>query len=465
VNAAVVVVMHAAGALLALHALMKGRTSQGSIAWILSLNTFPYIAVPLYFYFGRDRFTGYVRARRAKDLRLVQKAQDVLEVLKQYEVKREGAFMKSAAILGGLPHLTGNTLKLYTDGVETFDALFSAIEGAQRYILINYYIFKNDKVGDAMQRALVRRAREGVKVFFLFDEIGSSKLPRIFFREMREAGVVFHHFGTNRFWWSRLQYNFRNHRKIVICDGSVAFIGGLNVADEYLGWHPRLGYWRDTHMKFCGPAVLAVQLVFFEDWYWACGEVPELEHGMEACGRQELLVLPTGPADPMDSWQLFIVAACNHAQVRLWIASPYFVPDGGVISALQAAALRGVDVRILIPDQNDSHLVNFASYSYYEQIMDAGVSVYRYTNGFLHQKVLLSDDHACVGTGNLDNRSFRLNFEIAGFTGDAEFVSAVRAMMEEDFKMSHRAVLEDFTSKPWYFRAVCRAAKLLSPLL
>jgi cardiolipin synthase A/B len=460
-----VVAVHAVGAVQAFHALMKSRTSQGSIAWILSLLTFPYVAVPMYCFFGRDKFAGYVRARRAWVQNLAQKAQDVLDALKEFEIREHNPLMESAVTLGGLPHLKGNSLKLFSDGVETFDALFSAIESAKSYILINYYIFKKDTVGDAMQQALVRKARAGVKVLFLFDEMGSSKLPREFLREMREAGVVFHHFGTNRFWWSRLQYNFRNHRKIVVCDGDIAFIGGLNVADEYLGSHPQFGYWRDTHMKICGPAVLAVQLVFIEDWYWACGEVPDLTYTTEAAGTQNLLILPTGPADVLDSWQLFVVAACNHARQQLWIASPYFVPDGGVVSALQSAALRGVDVRILIPDRSDSRLVNFATYSYYQQIMDAGVSVYRYTEGFLHQKVLLSDDHACVGTGNLDPRSFRLNFEIAGFTNDEEFVSEVYAVLKNDFATSYQAAPEDYTGKPWYFRAACRAARLLSPLL
>lgn len=463
---AIIALFHIAGVAHALHALMKTRTSQGSIAWIMSLITFPYIAVPLYWFLGRDRFTGYVRARRAHDERLRQKAADLYAVIQRFVVKETDPFMATAVSLAGMPLLRGNRLDLFDEGRATFDALFHSIESAKSYVLVNYYIMKHDAIGDALQQILVRKAREGVKVMLLFDEMGSNKLPRTFLREMSDAGVVFHSFGINRFWWSRLQYNFRNHRKIVVVDGREAYIGGLNVADEYLGWHPQLGYWRDTHMRMTGPAVLAVQLVFFEDWFWACGDVPAaVPDTTEQAQDQELLILPTGPADPMDSWQLFIVAACNHAKEKLWIASPYFVPDNGVTSALQAAALRGVDVRLLIPDKSDSRLVGWAAYSYYEQILTSGVKIHRYKKGFLHQKVVLSDSYVSVGTGNLDNRSFRLNFEITGITADPEFSRQVHEMLERDFAQSDPSLLSDYTNKPWYFKCACRAARLFSPIL
>ena len=462
----VIALFHVAGVAHALHALMKTRTSQGTIAWIMSLITIPYITVPLYWFLGRDRFTGYVRARRAHDLRLRQKATDLYAVIQRFVVVETDPFMATAVALAGMPLLRGNRLDLLDEGRATFDALFHSIESAKSYVLVNYYIMKHDAIGDALQQILVRKAREGVKVMLLFDEMGSNKLPPSFLREMSDAGVVFHSFGTNRFWWSRLQHNFRNHRKIVVVDGREAYIGGLNVADEYLGWHPQLGYWRDTHMRMTGPAVLAVQLVFFEDWFWACGDVPTaVPDTTEQAEDQELLILPTGPADPMDSWQLFIVAACNHAKEKLWIASPYFVPDGGVTSALQAAALRGVDVRLLIPDKSDSRLVGWAAYSYYELILAAGVKIHRYKKGFLHQKVVLSDDYVSVGTGNLDNRSFRLNFEITGITADPEFSRQVHKMLERDFAQSEPSLRSDYTQKPWYFKCACRAARLFSPIL
>ena len=462
----VLLLIHVAGGLHAVHALMRTRSSTATIAWIMGLIFIPYVTMPLYWFLGRDRFAGYVKARRSNDQTLSQKAADVYGQLAQYQKHHTSKFMAAAEALSGLPLMAGNRLDLFTDGKKTFDALFHSIEHAQSYVLVSYYIMRHDGIGEALQKLLVAKARAGIKVWLLFDEFGSSKLPRHFLQEMREAGVHFHHFGTNRFWWSRLQYNFRNHRKILVCDGREAYIGGLNVADEYLGWHPQLGHWRDTHMRITGPAVLGVQLVFCEDWFWACESVPELVPQQVPQGEdQALLILPTGPADVLDSWQLFIVAACQHAVERLWIASPYFVPDGGVTSALQAAALRGVDVRILIPERADSRLVHWAAYSYFEQILPAGVKIFRYQKGFLHQKVVLSDDYAAVGTGNLDNRSFRLNFEITGVTDDPKFVSEVRKMLEDDFAEAIVAHVHDSLQRPWYFRAACRAARLLSPLL
>lgn len=464
--AAILLLFHVAGIVHAVHALMKTRTSQGTIAWIMALIFLPYVAVPLYWFFGRDRFAGYVRARRSNDQVLSKKAADFFAHLKSYEQSHDSQFMASAEALSGLPLLGGNRLDLFTDGKKTFDALFHSIQSAQSYVLVNYYIMKHDVIGEALQKILVAKAQAGVQVWLLFDELGSNKLPRRFLREMKDAGVHFHSFGTNRFWWSRLQYNFRNHRKIVVCDGREAYIGGLNVADEYLGWHPQLGYWRDTHMRITGPAVLAVQLVFFEDWFWTCDSVPDCQPQQQPQPEnQSLLILPTGPADVLDSWQLFIVEACNNARKRLWIASPYFVPDTGVTSALQAAALRGVDVRLLIPDRTDQRLINWAAYSYYEQILPAGVKIYRYKKGFLHQKVVLSDEFVAVGTGNLDNRSFRLNFEITGFTSDEIFSRQVEEMLENDFLHAEQSELDHYLNKPWYFKAACRAARLLSPIL
>ena len=313
---------------------------------------------------------------------------------------------------------------------------------------------------------MIERARAGVRVFFLFDEFGSYKLPRRYLRELKAAGVECHSFGVNRFWWSRLQLNFRNHRKIVLADGEVALIGGLNVGDEYLGRDARFGGWRDTHLAMRGPVVQAVQLVFLEDWFWASNSMPELDWETRLEETDQIAaVIPTGPADPADSWQLVVAEAANTSRQRLWIASPYFVPDEGVLTALQAAAIRGVDVRILIPERADHLLVWLSAFSYFEESIPYGVRIFRYQRGFLHQKVVLVDHRlAAVGSANLDNRSFRLNFEITGFSPDPAFVDEVARMLEADFEASVEARVEDFSAKPFLFRAACRVARLMAPV-
>jgi cardiolipin synthase A/B len=283
---------------------------------------------------------------------------------------------------------------------------------------------------------------------------------------LRDAGVECHSFGINRYWWSRLQLNFRNHRKIIVSDGETALIGGFNVGDEYLGKNPKFGIWRDTHLELRGPVVQAVQMVFLEDWFWAANHVPDLRWETQPEAADQIAaIIPTGPADPADSWQLIVAEAANSARERLWIASPYFVPDEGVLTALQAAAIRGVDVRILIPERPDHLMVWLSAFSYYENSLPYGVRIFRYHLGFLHQKVMLIDRRlAAVGTANLDNRSFRLNFEITAFSTDKSFVREITEMLRGDFEQAREANIGDFTGRPFLFRAACRAARLFAPI-
>jgi len=462
------VLFYVLGVVHVLHALMHVRTSQGTIGWVVALLAMPFLAIPLYWLLGRTRFSGYVRGRRADDAKLRELAEDMHHRLRHYsiDIPDDDAFEKAAEMLGGLPFTRGNELELLIDGRETFERLFQVIREAETYLCICFFIVKNDTLGKLFQQALIERAKAGVKVYFLFDEIGSHKLPRRFLRDLKEAGVQCHSFGINRHWWSRLQLNFRNHRKIVISDGKVGFIGGFNIGDEYLDGGKQFGAWRDTHLQIKGPMVQAVQMVFLEDWYWACGETPELRWANHPeVADQVGAIIPTGPADPADSWQLIVAEAANSSRQKLWIASPYFVPDEGVLTALQAAAIRGVDVRILIPERADHLLVWLSAFSYYEQSIPYGVKIFRYDRGFLHQKVMLIDERlAAVGTANLDNRSFRLNFEITAFCVDRSFVDEVEHMLGVDFTHAKEAKVEDFTARPFLFRAACRAARLLAPI-
>ena len=465
---AAVVVFYLVGILHTLHALMHVRTSQGTIAWVISLLTVPFLAIPAYWLLGRTRFSRHVGGRREQDHRLGKLAATMRERLRgcEVDVPDDDAFERAAQLLGGLPFTRGNDLELLIDGEKTFERIFQVIGEASHYLCVNFFIVKNDTLGTRFQEALIERAKAGVKIYFLFDEIGSHKLPRRYLKAMEAAGVECRTFGINRFWWSRFQLNFRNHRKIVVSDGKTAFIGGLNVGDEYMGRDKRFGGWRDTHLKMQGPVVQAVQLVFLEDWFWASNQVPELHWDTRPeAANQVAAVIPTGPADPADSWQLVVAEAANTSRKKLWIASPYFVPDEGVLTALQAAAIRGVDVRILIPERADHLLVWLSAFSYYEQSIPFGVKLFCYQRGFLHQKVMLIDDRlAAVGTANLDNRSFRLNFEITAFSTDRKFVDEVAAMLVTDLSHAREAKVEDFTRKPFLFRAACRAARLLAPI-
>jgi cardiolipin synthase len=367
-----------------------------------------------------------------------------------------------------MPFTTPNEVQLLVDGEATFSAIFEAIDEARDYLLVQFFIIRDDGLGRELKDRLCRKAREGIRVYLLYDEIGSHSLSKAYVRELREAGVDVRPFWTTKGWRNRLQVNFRNHRKIVVADGRVAFVGGLNVGDEYLGRNPRVGPWRDTHARFEGPSVTCVQLAFLEDWYWASHEVPQLEWRPAPAreGRKRVLVLPTGPADALETCNLFFLHAIHSARERIWIVSPYFVPDHDILAALQLAALRGVDVRIMLPLKPDHKIVYLASFSYLSHLAMEGVGVFRYEPGFLHQKVLLVDDDlASVGTANADNRSFRLNFEISMVVADREFAGEVETMLERDFARCRRVTEEDYERRGLLFKLGVKIARLFSPLL
>jgi cardiolipin synthase len=306
-----------------------------------------------------------------------------------------------------------------------------------------------------------------VRVYFLYDEVGSHDLSKEYKDDLRAAGAEIRDFHSRKGSGNRFQINFRNHRKIVVVDGKEAWIGGHNVGDEYMGRDPKFGNWRDTHVRIQGPATLAAQLSFVEDWHWATEQVPELTWKPQPAPDSDarVLVIPTGPADEMETAQLMFIHAINSARERLWIASPYFVPDEGVIAALQLAGLRGVDARILIPDTPDHLLVYLAAFSYFDDVKAAGVKFYRYTDGFLHQKAMLIDDaSASVGTANFDNRSFRLNFEITATIADSAFISEVEQMFEDDFARSRQMEPGELDRKSFWFKLGVKLARLTAPI-
>jgi cardiolipin synthase len=470
VTAALIALFHVAGLASSIHAVMSTRTSQGAIAWAVSLNTFPYLAVPAYWVLGRNKFQGYVTARRTMDLRNDDVENDVIKTIAPFRVPSsdETEALSAAEALADMPMLRGNRVDLLIDGDATFASILEGIDQARQYVLVQFFIVHDDGLGRELKRRLIRKAEEGIRVYFLYDEIGSHDLPDGYIRELGDAGVEILEFNTRKGRRNRFQLNFRNHRKIVVVDGRVAWIGGHNVGDEYLGKDPKLGHWRDTHVRIEGPAVLKAQLSFVEDWRWATGSVPELNWAPTAASDGSgvpVLIIPTGPADDLETANLMFVHAINSARKRIWIASPYFVPDSSVIVALQLAGLRGVDVRILIPDEPDHMLVYLAAYSYFDEAGQTGASFYRYTDGFLHEKAMLIDDRmATVGTANFDNRSFRLNFEITAAIADAAFVEEVEQMFERDFERSRRMDAGEYDHKPWWFRLGVRLARLTAPI-
>jgi cardiolipin synthase len=461
--------IHILGIFTALHAVMHARTAQGATAWAVSLLSLPEVTLPLYWMFGRSKFQGYVKARRAG-------GGTVEQILKSYRerftspailTEDDRGYAQVLERLGRFPFSGYNRTRLLVDGEATFDAVFRGIERARDYILLQFFIIRDDRLGRELQELLLRKAGEGVRILLLYDNIGSRSLPEAYLDRLRQAGVRVSVFKSTRGRGNRFQINFRNHRKIVIVDGRLALVGGLNVGDEYMGRNSAFGRWRDTFIEVEGPSVQFVQIAFVEDWYWANRKVPRLEWEAKKAsgGSRNVLVLPTGPADRIETCALFFSETINRARRRVWIASPYFVPDSQIMTSLQLAAMRGVDVRIMLPGKPDHLLVYLSSFSFIEQVGPSGVKFFRYGGGFLHQKVILADNHiAGVGTANLDNRSFRLNFEITMVVLDREFNAEVAAMMEEDFRLCRAVGAEEYARRPFWFKMAVQASRLLAPI-
>jgi len=490
------------GIVSAAQAVMETRTSQGAIAWAIVLLTFPVLAVPAYWIFGRNHVNGY-RKRRIREQLELQLGSKVLGGMLSASRVRDASLTRRMRILEeitGSPFTSNNQVELLIDGAQTFASMFSGIAAAHDHVLVSFYIMRHDEIGEPFKRALIERARAGVAVRVMYDGIGTPRAAGSMFEELRAAGVKVVAFDGSRHPGNRLSLNFRNHRKIVAVDGARAWVGGLNIGREYAGMDHEVGHWRDTHVCITGPAALAVQAVVIEDWLWATGEsleallwkprmkppadpgrvdAPEVAASPAAPavpatsadpGTSEalrsVLVAPTSPASNIETCTLLFMQLIGQARTRLWIASPYFVPDEQFVTQLQLAALRGVEVRILLPSRPDRKLVQLASYAYLKSLGDTGVQFFRYTRGFLHQKVVLVDDDlASIGTVNFDNRSFRLNFEISILIQSRGFATQVAAMLESDFAQCKRISTDLLAQRGLAFSFLVRAARLLAPVL
>lgn len=441
------------------------RTSQGSIAWLLSLAFLPFPTAFIYLIFGWKHFDSYAKTRlQVRQSRLIR-AEDLMvidrEMGEAWPVQRRAA---------GLPFLAGNKAELLIDGAATFESILEGIAEAKRYIFVQFYIIRHDALGQRLAAALMERARAGVAIYVLYDDVGSGGLSKEYKERLWAEGIQIYGF-NNRHQLLRLfgpmRINYRNHRKNVVVDGEVAWTGGANVGVEYLGQDKKFGHWRDTQLRLEGPAALSLSLIFQEDWLWATGEALDV-HPPEpvVAGDVSALAMATGPADKLEVNAIAFSDIIGRARERLWIVSPYFVPDTDIRTALYAAVLRGVDVRVMLPAKPDHLLVWLASNAHADAMVEHDVAIYRYQKGFLHQKVLLMDDKiAAVGSVNFDNRSFAINFEMTVWMPNKGVVEAVEAMLVDDFAHCKPVTRADIAKRGPLARFISQAARLFSPIL
>ncbi len=475
IAAAIFLLFQVAGFISSLHAVLNTRTSQGAIAWVVSLNTMPVISVPAYWVFGRSKFQGYVDALKDTNLIIKEDKKKIHEEFMPFVVHVPDDFPEYKAItrLSTSPFLKGNRVELLVDGKATYESLEEGIKRARSYILFQFYIIRADHTGKRFMRLLIDRAKAGVAVHVLYDELGSREITDAQLGELQAAGVHIAPFNTTQGDMNRFQINFRNHRKIMVVDGRETWVGGLNIGDEYLGLDRKLSPWRDTHLHIEGPTALVAQSIFWSDWHWAKHELlsglnwtPQKASGIVDENGQDVLVLGSGPADELETASLFFTTALNTAKARIWIATPYFIPDESTQVALYLALLEGLDVRIITPRINDNWFVNNAAKVYLSELAKLGARIYYYEKGFMHQKTVLIDDKlSLIGTVNFDNRSFRLNFEVTGAVADRRFARKVERMLETDLANSTELTDFDLTESSLWERMKAKGSALLSPVL
>ena len=455
----------------AVHALMHSQRAQTTIAWILGLVLLPIVTVPLYWLAGRTHYQPYQDGLENFERSIVPIRQQIAVLGVDSTPSTDygtAAEVEGFETLAGTPFRRGNLATLLVDGDATYAAIFDAIDRATNYLLIQFYTIRDDRIGADFKERLIAAAGRGVAVYLLYDEIGSIELSATYLDDLTEAGVRVSAFAGGNTFFGRFRLNFRNHRKIVVADGRVALLGGLNVGDEYLGRSDAVGAWRDTHLLLEGPAVVDVQMLFATDWHFATEECLDDLNWLpdRQAHDASTLIAGSGPHEAVRSCALLFAHLIGSAERRVWIATPYLVPNEHLLRALQLAALRGVDVRVLVPRTSDSFLFRLVPYAFMEDILLAGGKIYLYEEGFLHQKVALVDDaYGLVSTANFDNRSFFLNFEVSCVVCDESFCGEMESMLQSDLGRSSQMTMETLKSRHALEQLGSKMAQLLAPIL
>ena len=449
-------------------------------AWLMILFFIPFLGFLVYLFLGQnltrsrlfdwegikkvgieDLITNQLNQIRDSDFKFDN------EIVEEHRDMIYMHLLKNDAVL-----MEDNNIDLFVDGKKKFKELLSDITAAKNHIHIQYYIFRKDGVGGQIIDALIEKAKQGVSVRVLYDELGSRKLRIKDFAELIAAGGEVGVFFPSRFPLINIRLNYRNHRKLVIIDGQIGYVGGFNVGDEYLGLSKKFGYWRDTHIKISGTAVDPMQTRFIMDWNQASKhhyihfEDRYFPKQKQSHGDAALQIVSSGPDSEWEQIKNGYIKMIMAAKKSVYIQSPYFIPDKSLLDAVRIAATAGVDVRVMIPNKPDHPFVYWATYSHVGEILKAGAKVYIYEKGFIHAKTIVVDRKICsVGTANIDMRSFKLNFEVNAFIYDKETSEALAHIFEKDSLSSTSLTKEMYDQRPKRIRFKESVSRLLSPIL
>lgn len=454
---------------------LENNNPSRTMAWLLVLILLPVVGFFLYILFGRN----YRKKRKAKakilsDSDRMEKAAEIQSNLLEYidlpnsDHPGNRRLMQLLLKNAKAPFSLSNEVTVLTNGLSKFNRLFTCIKEAKDHIHLEYFIIKEDRIGNELRELLIQKSQEGVKVRLVFDDVGSLELSRKYINGLKSAGVeVYSFFKVPIPLFSR-DLNYRNHRKIVVIDGEIGFVGGLNIGDEYIGNSEKFDFWRDTHLEIKGEAVYALQTIFLNDWNYVAGqEVQGVRYYPEIKVSNKSLV-QIAASGPDSEWksilQAFYKMIANASQ-KIWITTPYLVPEESILMGLKTAALSGIDVKIIIPSQPDHFFVYWASQANIQQLLEAGVKIYQYKNGFIHSKIMIVDKLvATVGTANLDIRSMEINFEVNAFLYDVDVISRLEEDFIQDLEDSTVFELAIFKQRKFHRKFLEAMGRLVSPL-
>ncbi|MGB2992773.1 MAG: cardiolipin synthase [Paenisporosarcina sp.] len=457
---------------------LERRDASSTWAWLMVLFFIPVMGFLLYLMLGRQlrkkhlfRWEG--RSRIGIDNLIDYQIDAIEDGTFEFRLEDTHAFkdMIYMQLRNNHAVLTqDNALTIYNDGEKKFAALLDDLELAKDHIHIQYYIFRLDGLGSRIYDMLIRKAKQGVKVRLLFDDMGSRGLRKRHFKKLMDLGGEVEAFFPSIMPLVNPRLNYRNHRKIVVIDGRVGYIGGFNVGDEYLGLDRKFGYWRDTHLRIEGSALHPLQTRFILDWNQASNQDIEYSDryfpAIPLKGSVGLQIVSSGPDSEWEQIKNGYLKLITMAKKYIYIQTPYFIPDASFMDSLRIACLSGIDVRIMIPNKPDHMFVYWATYSYVGNLIKAGARVYIYDNGFLHTKMIVVDDEAStVGTANIDVRSFKLNFEVNAFIYDRETSHQLAELFEQDMLLSTELTWELYEERTRIIKMKESFSRLLSPIL
>ena len=449
--------------------LRENRNPIRSIAWVLALVFLPVAGLVFYLFFGRSLKSMRMISRHKK--RRLMRATATRNVnLKEVELdsdRRQLVILSHS--LAKAKFTVNNEIEIFTDGASKFERLKEDLRGARHSILLQYYIFADDRLGNEIADILIEKAREGVAVCVIYDHVGSFSTRSAFFGRMRDAGVDIHPFFRVTFPQLANRINWRNHRKLVIIDRKVGYLGGMNIADRYVYGSGDAPVWRDTHFRLEGDIVESLVLSFAIDWSFMgqpLRQLAETEPRPRISNRLGMQLVTTGPVDSWDNLSLCFLKAISMAKKSIYLQTPYFLPTDALQHALEAAALSKVDVRIMIPERCDSRLLRLASFSYVTQCLKAGIKVYLYRKGMLHAKAMVIDeDLVAAGSTNFDFRSLENNFESTLFIYDRDVNRRMREIFFDDIRESRKLTFMQWHSRPLLQRLLESVVRLMAPIL